>query len=217
MTITAALCWYAETPETLSRCVKSLSGYCDRLVAFGGRWDGFPSVPGDDTGVQIKAIMSSCEIDWNVYYDPLFDSQVEKRAEMMETASVDSDWVLVIDADEYIAEGDPEEFRAGLEQTDLDVARVYAYRVPMAYGRLIRRAYRTNPGFVTVKVAHNGYVSSDGRFLHGDLAYCDLEPAVDLGDTVRIAHDLTCRDQTRKNARAAYLQFRRSGRVEVWA
>lgn len=215
MHVTAALCWYAETPETLSRCVKSLSGYCDRVVAYGGRWDGFPAVAGDDTFGQVKAVMEA-EIDWLIYYDQLWESQVEKRAAMMEKACEESDWVLVIDADEYLNPGDPLKFRKMLEETEYDVARLYAYRVPRSYGRMIRRIYRATTG-VTVRHAHNGYVTADNRYLHGDPAYRILEPAFDLHDHISMAHDLTCRDDRRKHARAAYLQFRRSGRVEVWA
>lgn len=217
MKITAALCWYAETPETLSRCAKSLAGYCDTLVAFGGRWEGFPEVIGDDEDAQALALVEGCD-EVGLFYEVGFgewETQVEKRAALMEHAANDSDWVLVIDADEHIARGDSTLFHKGLSETDCDVARVFTQRVPTPYGRNIQRVYRSSTG-VSVTTAHNGYVTSDGRFLNGDPCYVDLAPTAELGEFLVIEHDLTCRDQTRKHARSDYLRFRRQRRIESW-
>lgn len=217
MIVAAALAWYAETPESLTRCVQSLAGYCDTLTALGGRWEGFPPVPKDNPEAQAQTIVDACEeidIDYEVGLGS-WSSQVEKRAELMAQAREGSDWVLVIDADEFIERGDPRLFRKGLAGTDRDVARIFTYRPPITYGRQVHRVYRSTTG-VSVVTAHNGYVTSDGRFLNGNPCYVQLEPTEDLGELLVIAHDLTCRIGTRKSARAEYLRFRRKEGIESW-
>lgn len=217
MIVTAALAWYAETPASLEMCAKSLAGYCDRLVALGGRWDGFPEVEGDDESAQASTLADACDavgIGCDIGLGQ-WGSQVEKRADLMKEACQQSDWVLVIDGDERITDGDPAEFRRLLKETTCDVARVFAYRIPVPYGRNIHRVYRANTG-VTVKTAHNGYVTKDGTFLNGDPCYVKLPPTCEVGKNLSIAHDLTCRGATRKSARAEYNRYRRKRRLEAW-
>jgi hypothetical protein len=216
--VAAALSWYAETPESLIRCVKSLNGYCDSLVALGGRWVGFPEVAGDNYNQQAAALAAACEQTNLAYFietSGVWPSQVAKRAELMGRACEESDWVFVIDGDEYIGSGDPDTFREILSMTERDVARVFACRVPLPYGRNIHRVYRSSAE-VTVRTAHNGYVTSDGRFLHGDPCYVTLEPHQDTDKSLVLVHDLKARGQTRKNARTAYNQYRRHTRIEAW-
>ena len=217
MIVTAAMVWYSESEETLVRCARSLAGFCDELVALGGRWDGFPEIPDDDPEAQANALADACDEIGIEYQIGLgwWDSQVEKRADLMREATKDSDWVVVIDGDEYIDRGDPEKFRDSLAETEFDVARIYTFRIPISYGRNIQRVYRSSTK-VTVQTAHNGYVTEDGRFLNGDPCYVDLMPTVELGEYMSIAHDLTCRNSTRKGARAAYLSYRRKQRIEAW-
>jgi len=154
-------------------------------------------------------------IEHEIEINGLWDSQVAKRAELMERACAESDWVFVIDADEYIDSGDPVAFRQLLSVTERDVARVFAFRVPLPYGRNIHRVYRSSAG-VTVRKAHNGYVTSDGRYLNGDPCYVTLDPFLDTNKTLSLAHDLKARDQTRANARIAYNRDRRHTRIEAW-
>ena len=217
MIVVAALAWYAESTVTLERCVTSLKGYCDGLVALGGRWSGFPEIPGDDPEEQANVISEACEKTGLNYEVGLgeWESQVEKRSDLMEQATDWSDWVLVIDADEYIEKGSPSLFRDGLDATGYDVARVFTYRIPTPYGRNIQRVYRSSTK-VTVKTAHNGYMAEDGRFLNGDPCYVNLAPTAELGDHLTIVHDLTCRGTNRKQARQDYLRFRRKTRIESW-
>jgi len=215
--VTAALAWYAETPATLTRCALSLRGYCDTLLAIGGRWEGFPAVSGDNEAAQAVALAKACDVA-GIEYDIRFgdwESQVEKRACLMSEACKDSDWVLVIDADEFIERGHPAEFHRLLSETEHDVARVFAFRIPIPYGRNIHRVYRSSTN-VTVKTAHNGYVTQDGRFLNGDPCYIQLPPVCEIGENLVIAHDLTARGQIRKQAREAYNRHRRKTRLESW-
>lgn len=220
MNVTAALSWYAETPETLARCVSSLQDYCDRIVVFGGRWEGFPDMSGDDWHEQSKAIMDSAtkaKMTLELLFQDVWESQVEKRSELMRRACMGSDWILVIDADEFISGGEPDTFRFRLKHADFDVARVFAYRVPLSYGRHIHRVYRSATG-VSVERAHNCYVTADGRYLNGDPAWVKLEQHFDFSDkTITIAHDLSARGPLRKTARAEYNKYRRKRRIEAWS
>lgn len=218
MIVTAALAWYAETSYTLDRCVRSLEGFCDNLVALGGRWEGFPAITGDTDIDQAITVVDACRsigITHDVRYGDIWASQVEKRAELMRQAARGSDWILVIDADEYIDRGDPPKFRSALAETERDVARVFAYRIPLPYGRNIHRVYRSSTN-VTVERAHNGYKTDDGRFLNGDPAYVKLAPHEDVGELLVIAHDLECRSENRLSARRDYNRVRRKQRLEAW-
>lgn len=220
--IAAALAWYAETPETLERCARSLGGVCDILVALGGRWDGFPALADDRPAEQSEALFRGaadgglmlCE----VARAGQFASQVEKRAELMAAARAASDWVFVIDADEYVVDLDSDAFVGALEKTRADVASVYGIRVPVTASsarRPWRRIYRSSTG-VTVRHAHNGYVTDDGRWLYGTPAHVPLEPVLDLTSHLLIAHDIAARGEARREARMIYNRRRRDSVLEAW-
>ena len=220
--IVAALAWYAETAESLERCARSLGGFCDTLVAIGGRWDGFPAVDGDDPAAQARAIERGadeagifCDVTWTA---ETFASQVEKRAELMAAARSVGDFVFVIDGDEYIVDAHTDEVIGLLERTEADAAQVAGIRVPLSASsarRPWRRMYRSSTG-VTVETAHNGYRAADGRWLYGDPAHVTLEPVLDLSAHVLIAHDIAARSGERKIARKSYLRDRRDRQTERW-
>lgn len=220
--ITACLAWYAEAPAVLERCACSLGGVCDRLVALGGRWEGFPEIPGDDVDAQVAALEAGCRragvfLDASWARDP-WPSQVAKRAELMLTArGWQPDWLFVIDADEYIADANTDAIHTALETTLADAATIHGIRVPhkLSVRRPWRRMYRANTG-VTVEIAHNGYRAADGRWLYGDPAHVQLEPAVDLTAHLLLVHDQAARDSARLAARQAYLQARRAEASEAW-
>lgn len=222
MIIVGALAWYAETPATLERCARSLGGVCDILVALGGRWDGFPELAGDRPVEQAEALVRGaadgglmlCE----VARAGQFASQVEKRAELMAAARAAGEWVLVIDGDEFIVDAHTDELTATLERTRCDVASVYGIRVPVTSSsarRPWRRIYRSSTG-VTVRHAHNGYVTADGRWLYGNPAHVQLEPVLDLTSHLLIAHDIAARTEERREARMIYNRRRRDSVLEVW-
>jgi len=220
--VTACLAWYAESPETLQRCARSLGGLCDLLVATGGRWEGFPEVAGDDPEAQAAALEQGCyeagifsSISWT---RAPFASQVEKRAELMRTAAIGSDWLVVIDAEEYVVHADTGTVTALLEETSADVAQLTGIRVPLTASsarRPWRRIYRAATG-VTVRHAHNGYVTADGRWLYGNPAHVPLEPVLDLTPHILLAHDIASRSEERRAARKAYLIDRRDRDTERW-
>lgn len=225
MKITAALAWYDEKPETLRRMIHSLAGTCDTLVALDGAWQLFPDAAKQSAIAEGLAIIEATQaagVELVIRTpEQLFDSQVAKRAELMRLANTtEPDWVLVIDADEHIEHTDPAALRAALAVTSSDVARVQIRNIGRDIRNTtpgpIRRLYRaaTKP---TVETAHNGYRTHDGRWLHGDPAFVQLEPAVDLSAHLQLVHDHDARDFPRHlRSRRYYMERRRVG-AELWA
>lgn len=218
MRIVAALPWYDEPVAFLDRCVRSLAGVVDELVAVDGRWEHFA----DDEPVlshwtQARAIASAADaigLDHRVWMGPtVWKSQVAKRAALMELASEAGDWILVIDADEYIARSQPGFIRPALRETELDVARVMLTDVRRSMPlRMARRIFRRG---TTVERAHNGY-NLAGKWLHGDLARVRLEEALDLSKWLELHDDGGSRDALRIEKKQDYRTARARHRLETW-
>lgn len=224
MKIAALLAWYDEPIPMLTRCIRSLAGVADVLIAFDGRWSLFPGESETSSKMQYVAVMAAAE-DADLLLVTAsrgWETQVEKRAALFAAArDVSADWALIMDADNYVERADAAALRAELERTERDVlmaavnGRSHDRKRP--YGGAVRRLYRVLPG-LTVARAHNGYVTGDGRWLLGDHAYVELEPAETLpADVLTIGHDDTLRDIDRNAARTTYRVARRQAREEVWA
>lgn len=216
MRIVAALPWYDESTAFLDRCVRSLEGVVDVLVALDGRWQLYDEdAPVLSHWTQSHAIARAADaitLEHYVYMGPtVWQSQVEKRRALMELASEQGDWVLVIDADEYVASSYPGHLRPALKETELDVATVLCTRLlgdmPT---RRIRRLFRKH---TSVERAHNGYVY-EGRWLHGDSARVHLEPALDVSGWLELHSSSGMRDPSREAKSLEYRQRRRVARLE---
>jgi len=223
MRIAALLAWYDEPIPMLTRCIRSLAGIADVLIAFDGRWSLFPGESPTSPKMQYVAVMAAAE-DADlllVTASRAWETQVEKRAALFAAArNVRADWTLVMDADNYVEQAAPDALRAELAETERDVlmATVHgrSHDRKRPYGGEVRRFYRVLPG-LTVARAHNGYVTGDGRWLLGDHAYVELEPADLIApDVLTIAHDDTLRDSDRNAARTTYRVARRQAREEAW-
>ena len=218
MRIVAALPWYDEPVAFLDRCVRSLAGVADELVAVDGRWEHYSDTePVLSHWTQAQAIARAADaiaLDHRVWMGPnVWGSQVAKRAALMELASEAGDWILVIDADEYIANSLPGHLRPALQETELDVGLVgfttlNGSRPPSRIRRIFRRG-------TTVKTAHNGY-NLGGRWLHGDSAHVRLEDAVDVSAYVSMHDDCGARDELRTEKKRDYRQARARHRLEAW-
>jgi hypothetical protein len=211
--IVAGCVWFMEPPEFLSRLVLSLAPLADAFLAIDGPWDGFDHDLPCSTPEEHDAIAeAAAEIRMPlrvVQHDRVWESQVEKRSELFRVAidEMDADWVLVVDGDEVLVDCDADAVRRSLELTDRDV--VEAMSVPMnrlwpydrlpSYERPIRHMYRGLPG-LRVERGHNGIVTFDGRWLHGDQAFVRREPALDLSRVLRFAHDNDARPAERRAA-----------------
>lgn len=227
MRIVACLSWYDEPTAFLYRCVRSLEGLADELIAVDGPWQHFPSSNGSRSPSEqyetINATRRACGIG-GITLRPgrPWGSQVEKRNTLMEIASAAAGkdgWLFVIDGDEYVHWADASDLRRQLDRTERDVALVSCVRTTgverVNIPRPIRRIYRASTG-VGVHRAHNGYRTADGRWLHGDPAYVRVERAFDASPLLTLHHEQMNRGDERNAARLAYRSARRREGIESW-
>lgn len=134
--VTAALIWFNERPEDLERCVRGMATIADRLVAVDGAYARYPGAKIGSPIYQVDAIARTAkevgiEVMAIVPMDRLWAGQVEKRSFALRTASQDSDWVAVVDAD-WVISGDREKARAELAgyNDNIDVVSVPFYTPP---------------------------------------------------------------------------------------
>ena len=219
MRICAAIAWYDETVEFLYRSVTSLEGLVDEIVAIDGAWELFPdgtpaSAPDQEEAVWAAARAIGIPVRVKVP-DRVWASQVEKRAALMELAGEHSEWVLVVDADEYVAHCDADVVRAGLAATDVAVAYVSwrnlnqtAETMPgtTPVSGLNRRLFRAG---TTVRIVHSGYFYEGRSVLVTD-------DAIDFRECLAMEHDNINRGAER-NARAREYRYARQREgVENW-
>lgn len=140
MNITALLSWYDEPVELLEKCVRSLRGFCDRLIAVDGAYEFTPTheqrspiEQGDiiwDAAVKVGLEVEVFEA-WCVW-----KGQIAKRQYLFDMA-IDADWVLIHDADHQLR-GDPQRFRGFLAGLPDDVVAVdVPYKTPRVHGKTL--------------------------------------------------------------------------------
>lgn len=222
--IAAALSWFDEPGETLERCVRSLAGVADVIVALDGRWLLYPGpevVSPLEQGEALHAAAAEAGIpvvDATCPAGRPWDSQMAKRSTLMRLAAELAPWTLVIDADESV-DADPAALTDALRDTSLDVAEVTLVKAGAGVfdtrPRPRRRLYRASAG-VRVELGHNGYRAADGRWLNGDPEHVELEPAADVTAHLRITHDLDAHPPARREKADVYYRLRRRMEAE-WA
>lgn len=214
MTVTALLSWFDEPLELLEDGVRSLQGFCDRLVALDGAYEFTPGAAAHSPFEQMVAIERAARkagIDPEVHPGEIWAGQIQKRQRLFDLAA-GSDWLLVHDADHQAA-GDPARFRAFLADLAPTVVAVEAlYETPPVSGKkltawhdwLTERPFYTPLVFrclpeLRVERHHwwySGLLDGERVALWGwDLSGGDLEgagalPAGDHAptDTLRITH-----------------------------
>lgn len=219
MKIVGALPWYDEQPSWLDRCVRSLAGVVDELVAIDGRWDLYddaaPILSHFEQEIAISKAAHAVGIESEVWKPArVWPSQVAKRAELMRICSEKGDWIFVIDADEYVAKLDVEgwiEFMSVDTVFDVAMVGLHALYEQMP-DRRVRRLYRSG---TEVRTAHNGYWR-EGQWLHGDTAKVTLAPALDLSDVLVLHDDSGRREPEREQKAMDYRRARARERAEVW-
>lgn len=220
-TICAALAWHAEPLDFLERCVRSLAGVCDSIVALPGPWGHFPEIENDVNAEADVIAATAMHFGLGVieiWPARSYESQVEKRSVLMQRAAHHGQWVLVVDGDCWIEECDPAAVRAELAATDKDVALLNVRTVydPPRTTRGLRFLFRSSAG-VTVENGHNGYRTADGRWLHGDPAYVRLEPAEEAtARHILMLHDRNARGGARQAASREYRRIRTRLQLEDW-
>ena len=219
MKIAACLSWYDEPAHFLDRVIWSLSKTVDTVVALDGAWKLYPGGQPYSSLAQTETLEAACAefglrfVGGTKYAEELWASQVAKRDALMKLAAkTDADWLFVIDADEFVERSDRELLEKLLDAATCDVAKV---RCSRRDGResSIRRLYRASAG-VTVASAHNGYRTTDGRWLHGDGARVMLQPALDVSSALAIYHDHDNRSEQRNDRARAYYRERRAQQIE---
>lgn len=217
--IAAALAWYDEPVEFLSRMVSSLVGNVDELVAFDGRWHGMPGDSdvsaleqaveleerGSELGLKVTVIRNAGRTAPTTPGAICWDSQVAKRDALMTEAGDCADWILVIDGDEFL------QVRGDLHTklTDVQAAAAAVTIISMNRPWPLRdlapmscRSPRLFHAGTRVSGRHNGYLF--------DGVPADLNQ-IDLSNEVTIWHDNQARPPER---RAAAQTYRRTRRIE---
>lgn len=216
MKICAALAYYDEPVEFLERCISSLEGICDEIVALDGAWQHFEGghMSPLEQAESIWRTSRKASIKPHVAIPSrVWESQVHKRQCLMEHAAAYADWVFVIDGDEYVTYSEPETIRRDLYATEHLCA--YAAWKNLNQGEtmpgttpasgLNRRLFKAG---TTVKIVHSGYFYEGTNVLLGD--------ALDLRHCLAIEHDNVNRGVER-NARARqYRRDRERHAVENW-
>lgn len=190
MRIFGLLNWYDEQPEHLTRCVRSLKGFADVLVALDGAYATFPNAKRQSPVEQRFALQDAVYASGMSYrvtepYRPWQGGEVEKRAALFELArragATPDDWFLIIDGDMELASFTPEA-RELLAASVLDIAEVRWHDVQIdgvqVTDNRFRSLFRALPG-LTVERAHYLYTtdcdSCDGRGdVHGGQAFGDV-------------------------------------------
>lgn len=216
--IVAALAWFDEPVEFLERCVRSLAGVVDEIVALDGAWRHFPDgarrSPLEQQGVIVAAAQKAGIVPTVRSPKGIWESQVQKRAALMELAGLNADWVFVVDADEYIAAADGDAARHELAYTDLlcgyvtfrNLNRGESMPGTTPLSGLNRRFFRAG---TTVQIVHSGY-------MHGKRNLLVTEDAHDLSRLVELEHDNVNRGADRNERSRQYRRARDSHGVEQW-
>lgn len=144
MIVTAMLSWFDEPLELLEDGIRSLAGFCDRLVALDGAYAFTPGAAANSPGDQAQAIMRAAVtagLEVGIHRGTVWSGQIEKRQRLFELAA-DSDWLLIHDADHEL-QGDPADFRAFLAGLPRDVVTVEVpYLTPPVEGKEITPWHR---------------------------------------------------------------------------
>lgn len=130
MIVTAALVWYDENPEDLEACVRGVAQIADRIVAVDGAYRRYPNAQPASPPEQAEVIRSTAaEVGIEaVVHVPgeLWAGQVAKRSFVLAQASIDTDWIAVVDAD-WVIRAARDAARTELEEyldEDVDVISV---------------------------------------------------------------------------------------------
>lgn len=128
--VTAALCWWNETPADLARCVKGVANIADRIVALDGAYVRYPgatirSDPKQAAAIRKAAIEAGLEC-LIVEPDRLWAGQIEKRSYLLALAAVNADWIVTVDTD-HIIETERDAVRLELVNSTADVVEVPFY------------------------------------------------------------------------------------------
>lgn len=217
MIIAAALCWYDEEPRILRRCIMSLAGIADVLVALDGPYADYPTASPEsplDQRDAIEGAASDAGIEIVALSWPGL-TQAAKRTALYREAARRADWLLIIDADETLHVNDATELRARLTPAH-DAASIVVITDEHAapYARLIR-----SMDDLTCGPVHHGALSAtdDGERVciadrRGEVMHSKPRPrrarVDDVSDLAIIINHTDDRPQPRIDAKCEYIAER---------
>lgn len=190
----------------LYRCVRSLDGIAERLVAWDGAFSSYPRGQAQSPPEQWEAIVTAsldCRLRTYSGTPRIWESQIAKRRALMRlgqhwTDDPGRDWLLVIDGDERV-KSVHQGFHAALARVRPD--RLVA-NVKGAHETRMPRLFRAHPR-ITVEGGHNGYRIEDGPWL-ATLRYArkgeTQAPIANMSGYLTLLHDRHLRAQTRMEA-----------------
>lgn len=235
MKLVALLSFFDEPVENLTRCVIGLRrAGVDHLVAVDGRYalyqaDEHLSHPNQHAAIVLACREAGIALTLHTPGGAWERNETEKRSFLFalgHAVSVPGDWLLVMDADEFIVQV-PDDLRDRLAATDLDVAEVAL--MDMVAARIdrpdfpvmttVRKLFRAQR--ITVGPAHWDYMTDDGRMLWGseggDRGRNGLmEPALELLD-LQVEHHPDRRPKARLEAKLWYYARRDDAGIEMGA
>jgi hypothetical protein len=214
--ICAALAWFDEPVEFLTRCISSLEGIADEIIALDGAWEHFEGghmSPFEQEETIWRAARKASITPRVFIPHKVWESQVHKRQRLMEMASEHADWILVIDGDEYVTYSEPATIRRDLAATDelcayvawknLNRGETMLGTTPA--GGLNRRLFRAG---TTVRIVHSGYFYEGENVLLGD--------SLDLRHCLAMEHDNVNRGSERNERARQYRRDRERYGAENW-
>lgn len=220
MKLVGLLSWFDEPTKDLERCIRSFHACgMTHLVCCDGAYGLFPGGAPVSDSRQHATITSVCNelaVDLRIYLPPrMWETETDKRATVFriaerEFATTLDDWLIVIDADEYVPA--PRDLRPMLATLTLDAADLHVDE-PGGGGNPakqfeIRKLFRAIPG-LTVRLNHHTYVAAD-KVLWG---FGQVESA-DLSQ-VTVRHMTNLRPARRRVVKERYYYEREAQGIET--
>lgn len=231
MRVVAALCWYDESPDMLSRAIQfaALAGVTD-LVAVDGAYALYPDAEPVSPAEQLVAIVGTARrsgLNLSVVQpvEP-WPTEVEKRTALFRHADAMTDedaWIFVMDADYEITvrggKGLPDVLGklqwATVAEATLWTPRAGRVRPALTLPEFARiRCFFRGKGITVGPKNHYNYRSADGDLLWGQDTDPGLVPAANLTDVVEVAHVIAGREDDRLEAQKTYYRERDEQGIE---
>jgi hypothetical protein len=225
MRIHAALIWFDEHPRWLAATVASLAKVADHVVAVDGAFLRYPqgrTSSGGEQAETIHATAAASGLGCTIHTPQRLwaGDEIEKRNAALQlvkaTATPFEDWMLVIDADEVVAQAS-DLTRHDLQATDLHAADVRFHTTesnPLDWSGSTRRLYRVLPDlrYTTTHFTMTATDPDTGQPIfvngRGPSYHEPYESALDLTATVRLEHKHSLRTPERDRAAVAFAGMR---------
>jgi hypothetical protein len=216
MKVTAALMFYAEPPEELDAQVRALGGFCDRLAAVHGHWNGFPVPDGYSEAEECATVVKAAAdagLELNLQSGLGFPGELSHRNWTLASALKDTDWLYLMDADERVLSH--KGVRDELDHMTCDVGTVEFFTAEGPEKPLTtweqpggtteqRRLFRANPN-MRFEV-HHWWLVDDVSAYWGEVAGRKFAPAAKT--SLKVEHRTCLRPAARWATKRTYAKKR---------